>query len=850
MEVKRNRYCIKWSEDERGRDKMLSEEEMMYWFGYIVDNNTGKCRADGIAIALSGKDVENGPLSIAMDTDGPEATKEYEEEFLPRCSEEIQDAHRKTTLTHTPSNGKYWLLGISRVDYPDGLSQSAAWCDIRIELANQNHSQINLLGTRHALNEYLPGYSNIRRIESRVAVSKEAISDYLQKLTEFKRETNILTTIGNCIKPYYNTEHRNEIVFSTSGYLWKYGSVPVQLTIRLFKHIMRVTAYPDEDWDKTIDTIRTTYEKEPDSCDVSGSKRMLAAFNSQESVIKEIEQGFKQINTNFFPEVPFDEINDNGHHQKNKVKSKSKTKTKKEPKDESPEEPDRRYEYLQFYIDDERFAEAVTIGKSQRFATVDNDSKQVSLKREIMIDTEWDEQGNVTKQMVYRPAESVSYMNKPYVFESEDEFFKMIEFVRNPQMCTLDGMYWLVKSIWAKYLDVEESHLIVCAADTIFSYFQDIIGLTHYLWFVGDNESGKSVNLMVFHFLGFRNMMSLGISIANIYQFLGSGEEGIGTICEDEANHIDEDKDKMELAKSGYTKGFPVVKISVSNNGERHQRRYNTFCIKLYSAERTPDPVKAKGLLQRIIKLRCVVGNPLHDILEVVNHAGDTEFKELFQELHRVRNMLLCYRLIHRNDKIPNVTVNLKNREKQLFKPVLRLFYGTKALDEIRAAFSKYANERRQAKLSGLHAFLIHLIKDMLVEKGYNDLTVAQSDIFELPTSEIWLKVKTLTDATVLPGHPLTCDTTRFGVISQKQVTGILEDIFKAEVRTSNSTRTVRFTKADLNRVMNAYDIEDVEISVKRYDKDNNDINDSNNNESSTFIRIVPLSTDSGRVSS
>ena len=181
---KRKSYCIEWSEEKRGRDRLLSEAELLYWFGYMVDNSgsNGKCRADGIAIALSGKNVEGGPLSLAMDTDGAQATNEYEEEFLPRCSEEIQDAHRKTTLTHTPSGGKHWLLGINRADYPDGLPQSATWCDIRIELANQSHSQINLLGTRHILNEYLPGYSNIRRIESRVILSKKATEEYLRKL--------------------------------------------------------------------------------------------------------------------------------------------------------------------------------------------------------------------------------------------------------------------------------------------------------------------------------------------------------------------------------------------------------------------------------------------------------------------------------------------------------------------------------------------------------------------------------------------------------------------------------------------------------------------------------------------
>jgi hypothetical protein len=82
----------------------------------------------------------------------------------------------------------------------------------------------------------------------------------------------------------------------------------------------------------------------------------------------------------------------------------------------------------------------------------------------------------------------------------------------------------------------------------LITYFQDKIGLTHYLFFVGGNGSGKSNNLTVFHFLGYRNMTSTDVTYANIYQFLGSRDEGIGTICEDEADGIVEDRVKVVIS--------------------------------------------------------------------------------------------------------------------------------------------------------------------------------------------------------------------------------------------------------------------------------------------------------------
>ena len=85
---------------------------------------------------------------------------------------------------------------------------------------------------------------------------------------------------------------------------------------------------------------------------------------------------------------------------------------------------------------------------------------------------------------------------------------------------------------------------------------------------------------------------------ANIYQFLGSGEEGQGTICEDEADRIDEDRPKMAIHKNGYIKGCPVARTETSFG--RKQNKYNTFCWKAFAAENFPDAFKAKGFNQRV----------------------------------------------------------------------------------------------------------------------------------------------------------------------------------------------------------------------------------------------------------
>jgi hypothetical protein len=238
--------------------------------------------------------------------------------------------------------------------------------------------------------------------------------------------------------------------------------------------------------------------------------------------------------------------------------------------------------------------------------------------------------------VVYLPLESASYMNRPYSFSSKEQVYEYIDKAKKE---TLDSLYKKVKGIWKKYIGADDFHISICAADTIFTYYQDKLGLTHYLFFVGGNNSGKSNNLTVFHFLAYRNVTSSDMTYANIYQFLGSTDEGIGTICEDEADNIDLERDKMCIYKNGYTTGRPILRTDTSFG--RKQLKLNTFCFKAFAAERLPDSVRARGFNQRIIELNCSYGFPKYDISEVANPAAEETYQNLLNELEEIRNTLL-----------------------------------------------------------------------------------------------------------------------------------------------------------------------------------------------------------------
>jgi hypothetical protein len=404
----------------------------------------------------------------------------------------------------------------------------------------------------------------------------------------------------------------------------------------------------------------------------------------------------------------------------------------------------------------------------------------------------------ITDLIEYRPFQNEAYLNKPYSFKSREEFDLTIEKAKGERH---DSLYKKVKYIWKKYIDADDFHISICAADTFFTYWQDKIGMTHYLFFVGNNNCGKSNNLTVLKFLAYRNFTSTDMTAANIYQFLGDKEEGQGTLCEDEADRIDEDRQKMAIHKNGYITGFPVSRIDTSFG--RRQIKLNTYCFKAFAAEGFPDPFKAKGFNQRILEMQCYYGDPERDIAEVANPAGAEEFQYLLDELEETRNLLLAFRLLHFHEVIPDIKLNIKGREKQLFKPIISVFQNTETLAELLPVISNYVTQKREANDASFNAFLYRAIVDIIRVQRTSTL----------PSRLIWDYVMSNLEATEIPGRNLSCETSEFGVISQKEVTQTLEHMFGAKNKKTEGTKHLVFNTAKLQRLGKVYDLS-VQVEV------------------------------------
>ena len=264
----------------------------------------------------------------------------------------------------------------------------------------------------------------------------------------------------------------------------------------------------------------------------------------------------------------------------------------------------------------------------------------------------------------------------------------------------------------------------------------------------------------------------------------------------------------MRIYKNGYTTGHAVLRTDTSSK-ERKQLRLNTFCFKAFGAERTPDSVKAKGFNQRIIELSCVYGFPQYDISEVVNPAGEEEYQELLNELTETRNLLLVYRLLHYKDKIPDVKLNIENREKQLFKPLIRVFQNTETLKELLPIISKYVRQRRESNANSLHAFLYRTIREL----------ISAQNTTEPESGLIWNTITESLQGDTIHNKPQSYQSVEFGYLSQKDITQILKDIFGAKKsKRHGEGRKLEFDKVKLEKLGKIYDL-DINVEVNKQEE-------------------------------
>lgn len=320
------------------------------------------------------------------------------------------------------------------------------------------------------------------------------------------------------------------------------------------------------------------------------------------------------------------------------------------------------------------------------------------------------------------PADSMDTQNQlSYAFTSPEELQTYVDLAKRE---TLDSLYQQVKSELKKYLNMDEHYLVVIAADIIFSYFQDKFPTVHYDIFVGDNGSGKNAALLAISRLGYRVFYVVSASAANYFTFYGDVEECQGTFAEDEAGNLDREYEKQKILKSGYTSGGTVPKIDFVN-GKRSQAPYNVYGMKWIAMEELPDSRKTRGIFDRSFVFKCIAGHVEYNIKDIITNAGEPKFKPLRDKLIHTHKLLFASRLVRHGNIIPDIQLNIENRNAELTKPVLRLFcsendaYG--AVEEIRVALSKFIAAKNELKSNSIESAMHVTVTELINESDASD---------------------------------------------------------------------------------------------------------------------------------
>jgi hypothetical protein len=418
------------------------------------------------------------------------------------------------------------------------------------------------------------------------------------------------------------------------------------------------------------------------------------------------------------------------------------------------------------------------------------------------------------------PADNLDSQNPlPYKFASLQELEIYLELAKRE---TLDTLYQTVKSNLRHYVNVDDHYLVVMASDIILSYFQDKFPTMHYDIFVGDNGSGKNSAQLTISRLGYRVYYLVSASAPNYFTAYGNVEEGQVTIAEDEVGDIDKDYQKQKILKSGYASGGTVPKTDFPN-GKRSQGLYNVYGIKWLAMEELPDSKKTRGIFDRSFIFNFIVGHVDYNIKDVIKNAGDPKFKPLYDELVHVHKLLFAFRLIHYNDVVPDIQINLENRNAELTKPSLRLFSSRGdapvAVEEIRLALSKFIVEKNALKSNSIESKLCIAIIGLIRERNENPNSQDYEDLEDsaFTNEQIWGICKLVMDGTDIFGRSESFYSTDYGKVTHKKISSLIQSKFKAvPFKTSgvNSKRGWRFQKVVIDRIALQYANEIKEIKI------------------------------------
>ena len=329
------------------------------------------------------------------------------------------------------------------------------------------------------------------------------------------------------------------------------------------------------------------------------------------------------------------------------------------------------------WVSKTRFVESVIVDGKPAFLVKDTTTGKISVEYNIL-----------TPEGSVRPLKKEEMGYIPFEFTLEE--IQELETVNFSREELLD---WILEIV-QQYADMSPDKQILVTGDIFLTYCLEWISTTHFLFFVGDRGSGKTNASQIIGETGYRCMIAGSITPANIYGFLGTDEEGVGCICEDEVDATGKDMDKMRIYRISYAKGRKIPKIDMTGKAKL-QLFYNTFCMVFFSGE---SLLEDQAVRERTVAIYMMKGNPKDNI----KRPKDRKWKE--DHIVPLRKKLLFWKMQNIGKGLPIIDSGLTGRDQELFEDFLSVFAGTKYGKEAGDVVKDYVNQRQKTITDSLEA--------------------------------------------------------------------------------------------------------------------------------------------------
>lgn len=341
-------------------------------------------------------------------------------------------------------------------------------------------------------------------------------------------------------------------------------------------------------------------------------------------------------------------------------------------KDKEKKKKPKEY-YVYKYSKGIPLAEQIIIGNKSVFLQVDADRKAV-----ISVRLDLSKDHGIVLLPQKDGLEGIASYTLPIKFKDLTEIKDFIEAAKSQ---TVDSIYYQHKKLWEKFVVTNDEHTIsFLAIDSVYSHFQDLFETTHSDLIDGAPGSGKGATLITFQLLGYRVVLAADLSGANILDLYGSNGRCQITLAEDELDDIKDDAIKRKLYKIGYDITGKTPRTLDGNTSSRASRLYEIFGLKIFGTEVASDDKLLGGFNDRNFRIESTKGKPDFRVKKVLMEMEkpiekqSPKYKQIVAEVENVRKLTFIFRMLHYNDMIEEVEINIDGRPLELTGPQIYLF--------------------------------------------------------------------------------------------------------------------------------------------------------------------------------